>query len=50
MNAAGKISVKTCLKAINDTFFSQYVKFPNMWYSCPAEGKSLNLILVNAWT
>ena len=25
MNAAGKISVKTCLKAIRDTFF------PNMW-------------------
>ena len=25
MNAAGKISGKTCLKAIRDTFF------PNMW-------------------
>ena len=30
MNAIGKIFVKTCLKAIRDTFFPQYVEFPNM--------------------
>ena len=42
MNAAGKIFVKTCLKAIRDTLISQYVEFPNMWYFYPTEGESLN--------
>ena len=42
MHAAGKIFVKTCLKANIDTFFSQYVGFPNMWYFYPTEGESLN--------
>ena len=36
MHAAGKIFVKTYLKAIRDTFF------PNMWYFYPTEGESLN--------
>ena len=30
MHAADKIFVKTYVKAIRDTFFSQYVEFPNM--------------------
>ena len=30
MNDAGKIFARTCLKAIKDTFFSQYVEFSNM--------------------
>ena len=42
-NDAGKIFVKTCLKAIRDNFFSQYVEFPNMWYFYPTEVESLNL-------
>ena len=41
MHAAGKIFVKTCLKSIRDTF-SQYVKFPNMWYFYTTEEESLN--------
>ena len=32
MPAAGKIFVKTYLKAIRNTFFSQYVEFPDMRY------------------
>ena len=42
MDAADKIFVKTYLKAIRDTFFSQNVEFPNMWYFYPTEGESLN--------
>ena len=42
MHAAGKIFIITCLKAIRNTFFSQYVEFPNMWYFYPAEEESLN--------
>ena len=42
MHAASKIVVKTDLKAIRDTFFSQYVEFPNMWYFYPTKGESLN--------
>ena len=42
MHAAGKIVVKTYLKAIRDTFFPQCVEFPNMWYFYPREGESLN--------
>ena len=42
MNATGKMFVKTCLKAIRDNFFSQYMEFPNMWYFYPTEGESLN--------
>ena len=30
MHAAGKMFVKIYLKAIRDTFFSQYVEFPNI--------------------
>ena len=42
MHAADKIFVKTYLKAIRDTFFPQYVEFPNMWYFYTREGESLN--------
>ena len=42
MHAAGKIFVKTCLKANRDTFFSQYVGFPNMSYFYSTGGESLN--------
>ena len=48
MHAAGKIFVKTYLKAIRDNslyfiiFFPQYVEFTNMWYFYPTEGESLN--------
>ena len=42
MHAAGKIFVITCLKAIRNTFFSQYVEFPNMRYFYPTEEESLN--------
>ena len=41
MHAAGKIFVKTYPKAIRDTFFSQNVEFPSMWYFYPTEGESL---------
>ena len=41
-NDAGKIFVKTCLKAVRDTFFSQYVEFPNMWYFYPTEVPSFS--------
>ena len=36
MHAAGKIFVKTCLKANRDTIF------PHMWYFFPTEDESLN--------
>ena len=37
-----KTFVKTYLKAIRDTSFSQYVEFPNMLYFHPTEGESSN--------
>ena len=37
-----KCLLKTYLKAIRDTFFSQYVEFPNMWYLYITEGEGLN--------
>ena len=40
MHAAGKMFVKTYLKAIRDTFFDQYVEFPNMLYFNLTEGES----------
>ena len=42
MHAAGKMLVKTYLKAIRDTSISQYVEFPNMLYFYPTEGESCN--------
>ena len=42
MDVADKTFVKTYLKAIRDTFLTQYVEFPNMWYFYLTEGKSLN--------
>ena len=42
MDAADKIFVKTYLKAIRDTFFSQYAEFPNMQYFYITEGEGLN--------
>ena len=39
MHAAGKIFVKTYLKAITDTFFSQYVEFPNVIFLSNRRGK-----------
>ena len=40
MHAAGEFFVKTYLKAIGDTFFSQYVEFSNMLYFNLTEGES----------
>ena len=42
MHAAGKILVKTFLKAIRDFFFSQYVELPNLCYFYTTEGESSN--------
>ena len=42
MHTSGKVFVKTYIKAIRDTFFSQYVEFPNKSYFYPTEGGSLN--------
>ena len=39
MHAAGKILVKTFLKAIRDFFFSQYVELPNLCYFYTTEGE-----------
>ena len=40
MHTAGQMLVKTYLKAIRGTFFSQYVEFPNMLYFYATEGES----------
>ena len=42
MHVPDKIFVQTYLKAIRDTFLTQYVEFPNMWYFYPTEWESLN--------